>query len=196
MGSGRGGEQPSSLGPFSGQSPGRTHPRVAARGESGQGPWPVWPGRRQGPWARPPLLAQAMSQGHSLAAPLHWRASLPSSRGLSGRGLSCWLCPSPPALRDSSPAEEPVSCKQIFWPFCSVSRFTEAALLPVGTAAQGVSAWQPFAAVACVFSSHLGAVGTGGHPDLEPCSRGLSLALTDGPAPVSGLNESSGPPWL
>ena len=89
-----------------------------------------------------------------------------------------------------------MSCKQMFSPFRSVSRFTEAALLPMGTAARRVSAWQPFAAVACVSPSHLGAVGTGGHPDLEPCFRGLSLALTDGPAPINGFNESSGPPWL
>lgn len=97
-------------------------------------------------WPRPCL-------GHSPAAPSRWRAGLPSSRGLSGRGSPCGLCPPAPALRDGSPARGPAGCKQI-WPFCSVSHVTEAALLPVGTEARGggVSAWQPFAAVACVSS--------------------------------------------
>ena len=89
----------------------------------------MWPGCRRGPWARLHLLAQAMSQGHSPAAPSHLRASLPSCRGLSGRGLPCWLCPSAPALRDGSPAQEPVGCKRI-WPFCSVSHVTEPRCCP------------------------------------------------------------------
>lgn len=150
--------------------------------------------------------ADGGAPGHGCLCWPRRRAGLPSSRGLSGRGSPCGLCPPAPALRDGSPAWGPAGCKQI-WPFCSVSHVTEAALLRVGTEAGGgclrgsllllwpVSPpfWGLLARVAILTLSPAPELSAWPPPTVQRQSAGLMRALGR-PGSGRALSQSSPPP--